>query len=92
MAGVVRTTFTNPVFKFGAIALVVAAITIGTAAFEGGNLIGVSLALDAVFGAAPRCGPPSWPCWQPGCWPPAAIASSSGCWSGWWSPWGSSSW
>lgn len=47
-----RTTFTNPLFKIGAIVLVVAAITVGTAAFEGGNLIGAALALDAVFGGS----------------------------------------
>ncbi len=45
-----RTTFANPVIKIGAIILVVSAITIGTAAFEGGNLTGAGLALDTVLG------------------------------------------
>ncbi|MGB7449070.1 MAG: Nramp family divalent metal transporter [Ornithinimicrobium sp.] len=44
-----RTTFDNVALKVGAIILVIGAITIGTAAFEGGNLTGAALALDAVF-------------------------------------------
>lgn len=51
-----RTTFANPVIKVGAIVLVVSAITIGTAAFEGGNLTGAALALDTVIGG----GTPIW--------------------------------
>ncbi|MGB3184255.1 MAG: Nramp family divalent metal transporter [Ornithinimicrobium sp.] len=44
-----RTTFENPALKILAIILVIGAITVGTAAFEGGNLTGAALALDAVF-------------------------------------------
>ncbi|MGB5953538.1 MAG: divalent metal cation transporter, partial [Ornithinimicrobium sp.] len=44
-----RTTFKNPLIKVLAIVLVIGAITVGTAAFEGGNLTGAALALDAVF-------------------------------------------
>ncbi|HKJ11363.1 MAG TPA: Nramp family divalent metal transporter [Ornithinimicrobium sp.] len=45
-----RSTFDNAVIKVLAIILVIGAITIGTAAFEGGNLTGAALALDTVFG------------------------------------------
>jgi manganese transport protein len=44
-----RTTFDNRVVKVLAIILVIGAITVGTAAFEGGNLTGAALALNAVF-------------------------------------------
>ena len=47
-----RSTFQNPVLKALAIILVIGAITVGTAAFEGGNLTGAALALDAVFGGS----------------------------------------
>lgn len=45
-----RSTFANPVVKIGAVVLVVAAIAVGNAAFQGGNLIGAALGLQAVFG------------------------------------------
>ena len=45
-----RSTFANPVVKVGAIVLVVAAITVGNAAFQGGNLTGAALGLQEVFG------------------------------------------
>ena len=45
-----RSTFANPAVKVGAIVLVVAAITIGNAAFQGGNLTGAALGLQEVFG------------------------------------------
>ncbi len=47
-----RTTFDNKAVKVGAIVLVIGAITVGTAAFEGGNLTGAALALNAVFGGS----------------------------------------
>ncbi len=45
-----RSTFANPVVKIAAVVLVVAAIAVGNAAFQGGNLIGAALGLQAVFG------------------------------------------
>ncbi len=47
-----RSTFDNVAVKVAAIILVIGAITVGTAAFEGGNLTGAALALDAVFGGS----------------------------------------
>ncbi len=47
-----RTTFDNIAVKVIAIILVIGAITVGTAAFEGGNLTGAALALNAVFGGS----------------------------------------
>jgi manganese transport protein len=44
-----RSTFDNVAIKVVAIILVIGAITVGTAAFEGGNLTGAALALDTVF-------------------------------------------
>ncbi len=45
-----RSTFANPVVKIAAVVLVVAAIAVGNAAFQGGNLIGAALGLEAIFG------------------------------------------
>ena len=45
-----RSTFANPALKVGAVVLVVAAITVGNAAFQGGNLTGAALGLQEVFG------------------------------------------
>ncbi len=45
-----RSTFANPLVKIAAVVLVVAAIAVGNAAFQGGNLIGAALGLEAVFG------------------------------------------
>ena len=45
-----RSSFQNPAVKYGAIALVVAAIGFGNAAFQTGNLNGAGLALEAIFG------------------------------------------
>ncbi len=45
-----RSTFANPVVKIAAIVLVVAAIAVGNAAFQGGNLIGAALGLQAILG------------------------------------------
>ncbi len=47
-----RSSFDNTAVKVGAIVLVIGAITVGTAAFEGGNLTGAALALNAVFGGS----------------------------------------
>ncbi len=47
-----RSTFDSKAVKVGAIVLVIGAITVGTAAFEGGNLTGAALALNAVFGGS----------------------------------------
>ncbi|MGB3763004.1 MAG: Nramp family divalent metal transporter, partial [Ornithinimicrobium sp.] len=47
-----RSSFDNTAVKIGAIVLVIGAITVGTAAFEGGNLTGAALALNAVFGGS----------------------------------------
>ena len=47
-----RSTFANPVIKIAAIVLVVAAIAVGNAAFQGGNLIGAGLGLETVFGGS----------------------------------------
>ncbi|MGA8211242.1 MAG: Nramp family divalent metal transporter [Nocardioidaceae bacterium] len=49
-----RSTFANPVVKIAAVVLVVAAIAVGNAAFQGGNLIGAALGLEAVFGGDTR--------------------------------------
>lgn len=48
-----RTTFDNRAVQIGAIVLVVAAITVGNAAFQSGNLLGAALGLEAVFGGGP---------------------------------------
>jgi manganese transport protein len=47
-----RTTFDNPVFKVLAVLLVVAAITVGNAAYEGGNITGAAIAVETVGGSA----------------------------------------
>jgi manganese transport protein len=47
-----RTTFENPVFKVLAVLLVVAAITVGNAAYEGGNITGAAIAVETVGGSA----------------------------------------
>lgn len=47
-----RSSFDNTAVKVASIVLVIGAITVGTAAFEGGNLTGAALALDAVFGGS----------------------------------------
>ncbi|MDV6013965.1 Nramp family divalent metal transporter [Haloechinothrix sp. LS1_15] len=49
-----RTTFRNPLVSFGAIALVVAAIAFGNAAFQTGNLTGAGLGLEAITGGSPQ--------------------------------------
>ncbi|MGH8794542.1 MAG: Nramp family divalent metal transporter [Stackebrandtia sp.] len=49
-----RTTFRNPVFSFGTVALAVAAIAFGNAAFQAGNLTGAGLGLEAIAGASPQ--------------------------------------
>ena len=49
-----RTTFDNPVIKFGAIVLVVAAIAFGNAAFETGNITGAALGLETLSGISPQ--------------------------------------
>jgi len=43
-----RTTFDNPVVKVGAVILVVAAIAVGNAAFQAGNVTGAALGLEAL--------------------------------------------
>lgn len=43
-----------PAFKWGAVALIVAALFIGNAAYEGGNIAGAVLGVQAAFPAAPR--------------------------------------
>ena len=47
-----RSTFSNPVLSWGAVVLVIAAIGVGTAAFETGNLIGAALALSEIVGGS----------------------------------------
>nr|WP_279387484.1 Nramp family divalent metal transporter [Rubrobacter taiwanensis] len=47
-----RTTFRNPLIKWGAVLLVIAAITFGNAAFEVGNITGASLGLQALLGGS----------------------------------------
>ncbi len=49
-----RTTFDNVVVKAVAIILVVAAITVETAAFQTGNITGAALGLEAVTGITPQ--------------------------------------
>jgi manganese transport protein len=49
-----RTTFDNPVIKFGSIVLVVAAITFGNAAFQTGNITGAALGLETLSGLSPQ--------------------------------------
>ena len=48
-----RTTFDNVAVKVIAIALVVAAITIGAAAFQTGNITGAALGLETISGISP---------------------------------------
>ena len=47
-----RTTFDNVVVKVAAVVLVVAAITVGAAAFQTGNITGAALGLEAVTGVS----------------------------------------
>lgn len=49
-----RTTFRQPVVKYGVIGLVVAAIAFGNAAFQTGNLTGAGLGLEVLAGATPQ--------------------------------------
>jgi manganese transport protein len=49
-----RTTFDNPVFKWGAVLLVVAAIAFGNAAFETGNVTGAAIGLETLSGVSPQ--------------------------------------
>ena len=49
-----RTTFGNPVVKWGAVLLVVAAIAFGNAAFETGNVTGAALGLETLSGVSPK--------------------------------------
>jgi manganese transport protein len=49
-----RTTFGNPVVKWGAVLLVVAAIAFGNAAFETGNVTGAALGLETLSGVSPQ--------------------------------------
>src|SRR5918998_4427258 len=49
-----RTTFANPVIKWGAVLLVVVAITFGNAAFETGNITGAALGLETLTGVSPQ--------------------------------------
>ncbi len=44
-----RTTFDNPIIKVGAIILVVAAIAVGNAAFQAGNVTGAALGLETLL-------------------------------------------
>ena len=48
-----RTTFDNVAVKVIAVALVVAAITIGAAAFQTGNITGAALGLETISGISP---------------------------------------
>jgi manganese transport protein len=49
-----RTTFDNPVLKWGAVLLVVVAIAFGNAAFETGNITGAALGLETLSGVSPQ--------------------------------------
>ncbi len=49
-----RTTFDNPLIKFAAILLVVAAIAFGNAAFQTGNITGAALGLETLSGVSPQ--------------------------------------
>jgi manganese transport protein len=49
-----RTTFDNPAVKYAAILLVVAAITLGNAAFETGNVTGAAIGLETLGGPSAR--------------------------------------
>jgi manganese transport protein len=49
-----RTTFHNPAVSAAAVVLVVAAIGVGNAAFEAGNIIGAALGLEALTGIGTR--------------------------------------
>ncbi len=46
----IREQFTNPLAKAVAVLLVISAIVVGNAAYEGGNIAGATLGIDAVFG------------------------------------------
>jgi manganese transport protein len=50
----IRRRFTGPVARLAAVALVVAAIGFGNAAYETGNLLGAALGAEAVWGGTPR--------------------------------------
>ncbi|MFP4624185.1 MAG: Nramp family divalent metal transporter [Gemmatimonadota bacterium] len=50
----VRRRFSGPVARLAAVALVVAAIGFGNAAYETGNLLGAALGAEAVWGGAAR--------------------------------------
>ena len=49
-----RTTFDKPLIKWGAVLLVVAAITFGNAAFQTGNITGAALGLETLTGISPQ--------------------------------------
>ena len=49
-----RTTFDNPLIKWGAVLLVVVAIAFGNAAFETGNITGAALGLETLSGISPQ--------------------------------------
>ncbi|AUD78170.1 manganese transporter [Kangiella profundi] len=46
----IREQFTNPLARGVAVILIISAIVIGNAAYEGGNIAGATLGIDAVFG------------------------------------------
>jgi manganese transport protein len=50
----IRRRFTRPVARLVAVALVIAAIGFGNAAYETGNLLGAALGAEAVWGGSPR--------------------------------------
>ena len=50
----VRRRFSRPAARLLAVALVIAAIAFGNAAYETGNLLGAALGAEAVWGGAPR--------------------------------------
>lgn len=51
---IVRAAGANPALKWGAVALIIAALFVGNAAYEGGNLAGAVLGVQAAVPAAPR--------------------------------------
>ncbi|MDX1445649.1 Nramp family divalent metal transporter [Lishizhenia sp.] len=51
LAQVMRETITNPFLKYLVLGISIAAIIVGNAAYEGGNITGGSMGLESVFGS-----------------------------------------
>lgn len=58
LAEVIRQNFRQPVFRILAVGMILSAIVVGNAAYEGGNIGGATLGMEALFGNKWRAGYP----------------------------------